>query len=181
MPGSCKRKNISPGLVHVYTGNGKGKTTAALGLALRAAGQGLRVCMVQFMKGKTNYGELRAAKKVGIVIRQFGRPDFVDKRNPDPRDISGAQQALSFAYGIMKSKGCDLLILDELNVALDFKLVGLKQVLTLLAEKPEGLELVIMGRYAPRALLRRADLVTEMKEVKHYYAKGVVARKGIEY
>ena len=170
-----------PGQIHVYTGNGKGKTTAALGLALRAAGQGRKVWVVQFMKGKTNYGELRSAKKIGIVIRQFGRPDFVDKKNPDPLDFRGAQQALSFAHGLMKGKRCDLLVLDELNVALDFKLVSLKQALTLIAEKPEGLELVITGRYAPRALLRRADLVTEMKEVKHYYKKGIAARQGIEY
>ncbi|HTY08418.1 MAG TPA: cob(I)yrinic acid a,c-diamide adenosyltransferase [Candidatus Edwardsbacteria bacterium] len=170
-----------PGQIQVYTGNGKGKTTAALGLALRAAGQGKKVRIVQFMKGKTNYGELRSAKKAGITIRQFGRPDFVDKKNPDPLDFRGAQQGLAFAYGIMKSGRCDLLVLDELNVALDFKLVGLKQVLTLIAKKPAGLELVITGRYAPRALLRRADLVTEMREVKHYYSKGVMARKGIEY
>ena len=175
------KKNNIPGMVQVYTGNGKGKTTAALGLALRAAGQGRKVWIVQFMKGKTNYGELRSAKKLGIIIRQFGRPDFVDKQNPDPLDFRGAQQALAFASQVMKTKRCDLLVLDELNVALDFKLVGLKQALTLIAEKPEGLELVITGRYAPREIIRRADLVTEMKEVKHYYAKGVTARKGIEY
>jgi cob(I)alamin adenosyltransferase len=175
-----KKKNI-PGMTHVYTGNGKGKTTAALGLALRSAGQGRKVFIVQFMKGKTNYGELRSARKLGIVIKQFGRPDFVDKKNPDPLDFRGAQQALAFASQVMKAKRCDLLVLDELNVALDFKLVGLKQAMALIAEKPAAMELVITGRYAPPQIIRRADLVTEMKEVKHYFAQGVVARKGIEY
>jgi cob(I)alamin adenosyltransferase len=169
------------GMIHIYTGNGKGKTTAALGLGMRAAGQGMRVCMVQFMKGKTNYGELRSAKKIGIVIRQFGRPDFVDKKNPDPRDFRGAQQALAFALEARTKKRCDILILDELNVALDFNLVSLKQVLALLADRPAGMELVITGRYAHKEIIRRADLVTEMKEVKHYYSKGISTRKGIEY
>lgn len=168
-------------MVQVYTGNGKGKTTAALGLAMRAAGQGKKVLVAQFMKGKTNYGELRSAKRLGIVVRQFGRPDFVDKRNPHPEDFRGAQQALAFALASMKARRCDVLVLDELNVALFFGLVTVEQALALIAAKPAGLELVITGRYAHRKVLAAADLVTEMKEVRHYYAKGVMARKGIEF
>ncbi|MRR09423.1 cob(I)yrinic acid a,c-diamide adenosyltransferase, partial [bacterium] len=115
------------GMVQVYTGNGKGKTTAALGLAMRAAGQGRKVLVVQFMKGKTNYGELRSAKKLGISVRQFGRPDFVDKKNPHPEDFRGAQQALAFALASMERRRCDILVLDELNVALFFDLVTVGQ------------------------------------------------------
>ncbi|MDI6739850.1 MAG: cob(I)yrinic acid a,c-diamide adenosyltransferase [Candidatus Edwardsbacteria bacterium] len=168
--------------IQVYTGNGKGKTTAALGLALRAVGQGLRVCVVQFMKGKTNYGELRSAKKLhSFTIKQFGRPDFVDKNNPHPEDFRGAQQGLAYAHDIMRKGKCDILILDELNLAVFFDLVSLKQVMKLVEEKPAGIELVITGRYAHKKLLAAADLVTEMKEIKHYYRHGVQARKGIEY
>ncbi|MCU0606493.1 MAG: cob(I)yrinic acid a,c-diamide adenosyltransferase [Candidatus Edwardsbacteria bacterium] len=169
------------GMVQVYTGNGKGKTTAALGLAMRAAGQGRKVLVVQFMKGKTNYGELKSARKLGIIVRQFGRPDFVDKDDPHPEDFRGAQQALAFALESMRRRRCDVLILDELNVALCFKLVGLKQVMALIAQRPSAVELIITGRYAHRNVLAAADLVTEMREVRHYYAAGVTARKGIEF
>jgi len=168
-------------MIHVYTGNGKGKTTAALGLAMRAAGQGRKVRVVQFMKGRTNYGELRSARKLGIGIRQFGRPDFVDKRNPHPEDVRGAQQALAFTREVMENSRCDILILDELNVALFFKLVSLKQVMAIIAQRPPDSELIITGRYAHKKVLAAADLVTEMREVRHYYARGVQARKGIEY
>jgi cob(I)alamin adenosyltransferase len=168
-------------MIQVYTGNGKGKTTAALGLGLRAAGQGLKVCMVQFMKGKTNYGELRSAKRLGITIRQFGRPDFVDKKNPHPEDFRGAQQGLAFALDAMSNGRCDILILDELNVALNYKLVSLRQVLALLAAKPSNIELVLTGRYAHKKILAAAGLVTEMKEIKHYYRQGTPARSGIEF
>lgn len=170
------------GMIHVYTGDGKGKTTAALGLGMRAAGHGRRVLMVQFMKGKTNYGELESAKRIpGFDIIQFGRPDFVDKRNPDPRDIEGAKEALGYAGEAMKLKSCDVLILDELNVALDFGLVKFGRVKELIDAKPEDMEMVITGRNAPRELIELADLVTEMREVRHYYRKGVQAREGIEH
>ena len=170
------------GMLQIYTGNGKGKTTASLGLALRAAGHGNIVCMIQFMKGQTNYGELESAKKIpGFEIRQFGRPDFVDKKNPDPRDIQGAREALAYAAQIIKRGGCDVLILDELNVACDFGLVDKQSVLELVDSKPEAMELVITGRYAPQWLLEKADLITEMKEIKHYYQQEVPAREGIEF
>jgi len=170
------------GMIHIYTGDGKGKTTAALGLGLRAAGHGRKVLMVQFMKGQVNYGELAAAKRIpGFEIVQFGRPDFVDRKNPDPRDVAGAREALKFAGDAIKAGRCDVLILDELNVALDFNLVTLDQARELLASKPEEMELVVTGRNAPPELAAMADLVTEMREVKHYYRQGIKARQGIEY
>ncbi len=170
------------GMVQIYTGNGKGKTTAALGLACRASGQQKKILMVQFMKGKVNYGELRSAKKLpGLTIRQFGRPSFVDKKNPVPADIKGAQLAMEFARKAFHSAKYDIIILDELNVALDFKLICLKEVLDLIATKPEKLELIITGRYAHPQVIKLADLVSEVKEVKHYYKQGVPARKGIEF
>lgn len=173
---------MEKGMIHVYTGDGKGKTTAALGLGMRAAGHGKKVLMVQFMKGRTNYGELESAKRVpGFTIVQFGRPEFVDKNNPDSRDVEGAREALAYAAEATKLRSCDLLILDELNVALDFKLVSIDQARELVSARPEGMELVITGRNAPPEILELADLVTEMREVKHYYRKGVPAREGIEH
>ncbi|OGF01532.1 MAG: cob(I)yrinic acid a,c-diamide adenosyltransferase [Candidatus Edwardsbacteria bacterium RIFOXYD12_FULL_50_11] len=170
------------GMIQVYTGNGKGKTTASLGLALRASGQKKKILMIQFMKGKVNYGELRSAKKLpGFTIKQFGRPSFVDKKNPAPADIKGAGQALEFAQKSFASGKYDIIILDELNVALDFNLVSLKDVLDLIATKPEKVELIITGRYAHPKVIKLADLVSEVKEVKHYYMQGVPARKGIEF
>lgn len=169
-------------MIQVYTGNGKGKTTAALGLAMRASGQGLRVCMIQFMKGKVNYGELASAEKLpGLDIRQFGRPDFVDKKKPDPLDVKMAGEALEYAEEQMKSGRYDIIILDELNVALDFNLVPLEKVVDLMKIWPRDLELVITGRYAKPEIIELADLVSEMREVKHYYQKGTEARRGIEF
>ena len=169
-------------MIQVYTGNGKGKTTASLGLAMRASGQKKKVLMIQFMKGKVNYGELKSAKLLpGFTIRQFGRPSFVDKKNPAPADIKGAQQALDFAAKTIGSKRYDIIILDELNVALDFKLIPLDEVLLMLAWAPKELELVITGRNAHPKVIRLADLVSEVREVKHYYRQGVQARKGIEF
>jgi len=169
-------------MIQVYTGNGKGKTTAALGLALRASGQKKKILMIQFMKGKVNYGELKSARLLpGFTIRQFGRPTFVDKKNPAPADIKGAQQALDFAAQTIGSRKYDIIILDELNVALDFKLVPLEEVLLMLAWAPKELELVITGRNANPKVIKLADLVSEVREVKHYYKQGVQARKGIEF
>jgi len=169
-------------MIQVYTGNGKGKTTASLGLALRASGQKKKLMMIQFMKGKVNYGELKSAKLLpGFTIKQFGRPTFVDKKNPAPADIRGAMEALDFAAKTIGSRKYDIVILDELNVALDFKLIPLDEVLLLLAWAPRELELVITGRNAHPKVIKLADLVSEVREVKHYYRQGVQARKGIEY
>ncbi len=170
------------GYIQVYTGNGKGKTTAALGLALRAAGCGLRTYIGQFLKGQP-YGELAAARKLApaITIEQFGRKGFVHvTENPDEEDIQRARAGLEKCRRAMLSKRYALVILDEVNVALRFRLLKIKDVLDLLNHKPADVELVLTGRYAPPALLRRADLVTEMKEKKHYYSRGVRARSGIE-
>lgn len=173
---------LQRGLIQVYTGNGKGKTTAALGLALRASGHGLRVLIIQFMKGWPNYGELRAVKQLpGVELRQFGRAEFVDRNNPDPADVRMAHDALRAAAEAMERGECDILILDEINVALDFGLITLDEVLRLLDAKPPTMELVLTGRNAHPELIRRADLVTEMLDIKHPYAEGVQARRGIEY
>jgi cob(I)alamin adenosyltransferase len=173
---------LEQGLIQVYTGDGKGKTTAALGLALRAAGHGLRVYIVQFMKGWPHYGELTALQRQpNITLVQFGRPDFVDKHNPDPQDVELAQQALRHSLDVLLNGGYDVIILDEINVALDYALVSLEQVLSLIESKPPHVELLLTGRNARPEVLARADLVTEMREVKHPYATGLCARKGIEY
>jgi len=169
------------GLIQVYTGDGKGKTTAALGLALRAAGHGFKTCVVQFMKGKTDYGELFVTKRIPeITIEQFGRPDFVEKGNPEPEDVQGAKDALEYASQAMLSGVYDIVVLDEVNVAVDFGLVSETDVLLVLEEKPRTVELVLTGRYAPQSFLDKADLVSEVREIKHPFDEGVMARKGIE-
>ncbi len=175
-------KKLKKGLIQVYTGNGKGKTTAALGLALRALGHGYRVCMVQFMKGGVRYGEIEIAKKLdNFEVKSFGRPEFVDKNNPEEIDIKLAHEALNYASEIIKSRKCDIVILDEINVALEWKLIKLSDVLDILKSKPEDVEIILTGRYAPKEIINLADLVTEMKEIKHPYQKGVKAREGIEF
>lgn len=170
------------GLIQVYTGDGKGKTTASLGLALRALGHGWRVKIIQFMKGDPGYGEITAAKGLaGLDIIQSGRPEFVNKKNPDPEDIRLARQGLDEATRALAEKDLDLLILDELNVALDFNLVSLEDVLRLIERKPPRLELVLTGRNAHEQVISRADLVSEIREIKHPYRRGIPARDGIEH
>jgi cob(I)alamin adenosyltransferase len=173
---------LNKGLIQVCTGEGKGKTTAALGLAMRAAGQGLKVYIVQFMKGWPYYGELKTVgQHPNITLRQFGRPDFVDKENPDPVDVRMAQEALDHAREIVVRGEHELVILDEVNVALAWKLIDLQDLLSLLGEKPEEVELVLTGRHAHPEVIAHADLVTEMREIKHPYQKGVTSRRGIDY
>jgi cob(I)alamin adenosyltransferase len=168
--------------VQVYTGTGKGKTTAALGLALRAVGKGLKVYMIQFMKGDIEYGEITTAKKMeNFEIVQIGRPDFVDKSNPAEIDIKLAHDALDHAREIIGSNKYDIVILDEINVAMDWKLIETEKVLELIKSKPDHIELVLTGRYAPQEIIEIADLVTEMQEIKHPYNDGVEARNGIEH
>ncbi len=169
-------------MIQIYTGNGKGKTTAALGLALRAVGHKKRVLMIQFMKGKINYGELKAARQLkNFEIEQFGRSSFVDRDNPAPIDRRLAQKGFERAKEAVKSKRYDIIILDELNVALDYGLISLNDVIEFLKTIPKKTELVITGRYMPEELIPYADLVSEIREVKHYFQKGIKARKGIEY
>jgi cob(I)alamin adenosyltransferase len=168
------------GYVHVYTGNGKGKTTAALGLALRAAGAGLRVYIGQFVKGM-RYSEIKAFErfKEQVTIQQFGRDCFVD-HDLKEEDIAVARQGLDVVRDVITSGDWDVVVLDEANIAVLFGLFEVDDLLDLIDQKPIGQELVITGRYADRRLLLQADLVTEMKEVKHYYNQGVEARVGIE-
>ncbi len=174
-------KGLERGLIQLYTGDGKGKTTAALGQAFRAAGHGLKTLVIQFMKGNIEYGELEASRRLGLItIRQMGRETFVSKENPDPVDVEWAEKALAMAAEEIVSGRWDMLILDELNVALDFALVTKEAVERVLDSKPPRMELLLTGRYAPGWLKTRADLVTEMREVKHYYNEGVAARVGIE-
>jgi len=182
LPESDGSRGLERGIVQVYTGNGKGKTTAALGLALRAAGQGLRVHIVQFMKGWPYYGELGALQhQPNITLVQFGRAGFVNRQNPDPEDVQRAQEALRHSLDVLHDGQYDVVILDEINVALDFHLVSLEQVLGLFEARPPHVELVLTGRNAHPQVIARADLVTEMVEVKHPYSTGVQGRKGIEY
>ena len=170
------------GTIQIYTGNGKGKTTAALGQALRAVGQGFQVIVIQFMKGKINYGELEAVKKLaGFTIEQYGLPTFVNKAKPSKEDIALAKKGFARAKEVILSDKYDMVILDEINVALDYGLVPLKELLEVVKQKPQNIELILTGRYAPKELIEVADLVTEMKEIKHHYRKGIQARKGIEY
>ena len=173
---------LEKGLVQVYTGNGKGKTSAAFGLALRAAGRGLKVYIIQFIKGGFDYGELYVIDKIpNITLKAFGRGKFVTAKPPDNEDVKLAKEALKLANGIVKSGEYDVIILDEANVALSLGLIGLEEVLTLIETRPVHVELVLTGRSAPGEIVQVADLVTEMKEVKHPYQKGVEARRGIEY
>jgi len=173
---------MEKGLIQVYTGNGKGKTTAALGLALRAVGHGLKVFIIQFMKGNINYGELEAAKKLSpyLTIKQTGRETFVSKDLPDPIDVKLAKEGFTLAEEVIQNGAYDIVILDEINVAIDYGLIPLSQIISLLDKKPPGVELILTGRNAPPEIIEKADLVTEMVEKKHYYKKGIKVRNGIE-
>lgn len=172
---------MKKGYVQVYTGDGKGKTTAALGLALRAAGHGMRTYIGQFMKGQF-YGELEALRgHPYITVEQYGDPNCWVRRDAvTPKQIAQAQRGLERAREAMLSGQYDIVVLDEVNVAIWFGLLTVEEVLALLDERPEGVEVVLTGRRAPQELIDRADLVTEMREVKHYYTQGVMARDGIE-
>jgi len=169
-------------MIQIYTGNGKGKTTAALGLGLRAVGHGLKVIMIQFMKGEINYGELEAVKHLpGFKIEQYGRPDFVNPENPDKEDIRLAEQALKRAAKVIKNKEFDIVILDEINVAVSFGLIKAEKVIELIKNTSKKTELILTGRYMPEEFIKYADLISEVREVKHHFQAGVSARKGIEY
>jgi cob(I)alamin adenosyltransferase len=177
-----EKPKLSPGLVQVYTGNGKGKTTASLGLALRAVGHGFRVCILQFMKGSTVYGELESARRLApeLTIEQVGRDTFVSRSHPDPEDLEMARKGFEKARDAVFSGDFDLVILDEINCAVDFGLVPLADLKDLIRFKPAHTELVLTGRGAHPEIVELADLVTEMREVKHYFNSGQHARKGIE-
>jgi len=175
-------EDLHKGMIQVYTGDGKGKTTAALGLAFRAAGHSHKVFMIQFMKGPEKTGELMAAEKLApfLIIKPMGRSGFINKAHPDPQDKALARKALDFARDIILNQPIDILILDEINVAVSFGLLTVEAVLDFINRKPDSLELILTGRYADPKILEKADLVTEMKNIKHYFSRGVPDRKGIE-
>jgi cob(I)alamin adenosyltransferase len=167
-------------LIQVYTGNGKGKTTAALGLAIRAAGAGFNVYIGQFAKGRA-YSELTALKSIkNIQVEQFGRRCFI-RAKPDKEDVRLAADGLKRVKKLILSGKHRLVILDEINIAIEFKLVNSREVSAILKSAPRNTEIVLTGRYASPEILKLADLVSEIKEKKHYYNKGVKARKGIEF
>jgi cob(I)alamin adenosyltransferase len=172
---------LKKGFVHLYTGDGKGKTSAAMGLALRAAGAGFSVYIAQFAKG-SDTGELKSLEKASkkIVVRQFGTRSFI-KKIPTKIDRTLASKAMAEAEVAIAEGKFDVVILDELCIACLYKMVPVAKVVDLIKNKPEHVELVITGRNAPAELVEAADLVTDMRMVKHYFDKGVMARKGIEY
>ena len=171
------------GLIIVNTGDGKGKTTAAFGLALRAAGQGFKVLIIQFMKGQENIGELDALTKckLPIEVKRFGRPGFVQSRACEPLDIYLADRGLNLFRHVLPLSDYGMIILDEILVAIDFGLLKEKALLEVLEMRPPHMHVVLTGRNATRRILDMADLVTAMKEVKHPYKVGVKAQAGIEY
>jgi len=168
--------------IQIYTGNGKGKTTAAIGQAVRAAGHGLKTFIIMFMKDHP-YGELKILEELKefITVERLGNDAFVFRKEPPSQDdLDTAQAGLTRAREIIQGGEYDIVILDEICVTTYFKLLTPEDVIPLLKEKPDGVELILTGRYCPEAWLELADLVTEMKEIKHYYQKGVIARDGFE-
>jgi len=169
------------GYIQVYTGNGKGKTTAAFGLALRAVGAGKKVFIAQFVKGQS-YSEIEAVNRFlpSITIKQYGLECFIVKK-PKKEDIEAARGGLDEVDGIIRSGDYDMVILDEASIALFYKLFTTGELINVISKRKKETEIIITGRYAPREITDMADVVTEMKEIKHYYNDGVKARKGIEY
>jgi cob(I)alamin adenosyltransferase len=171
------------GYVQVYTGDGKGKTTASLGLVLRASGYGHRSCIVSFLKGDPNYGELRFIREHMPMVDYHlaGRMNFVDPANPDPADIEIAQQGLATVREAVASGEYHIVVCDEINVAVNLGLIEAQDVLDIINSKPDHVEIVLTGRDVPDAFVARADLVTEMRMIKHFYEAGIPARRGIEF
>ena len=179
---SAGSKRLRRGCVQVLTGNGKGKTTAALGTVLRAIGHGLRAYIVVFMKGDYPYGEWNTlAKLPNITVTTFGFRDFTNPDNLKPEEIEQAKQALVAAREAMISGNYDLVVLDEVNVAIAFKLIKVEEVLKLIKDKPADVELILTGRYADAELIKQADLVTECLKIKHPFDEGITSREGFEF
>ena len=179
---SSSSEPFTKGLVQVFTGEGKGKTTAALGAVIRALGHGLRAYIVYFMKGDYPYGERNILSKLpNVTIASFGSLEFVDPVNVKPEEKEQARQALAATREAMLSGNYDLIVLDEINLAVAWKLVELDEVVRLITDKPQNVELILTGRQADTKLVQLADLVTEMLKIKHPYDEGMIARKGIEY
>ncbi len=173
---------LDKGYVQIYTGNGKGKTSAALGIALRAAGAGYKTLIIQFMK-KFPYSETSSLKKFSglIAVEQWIGDKFVIKRSaPSEEELDEAKRALERAREALRGDEFDIIIMDEICVSIYFKLYDTNEILEIIKSKPDGKELILTGRYCPQELIDAADLVTEMKEIKHYYEQGVLSRKGID-
>jgi cob(I)alamin adenosyltransferase len=176
------QKSPDKGLVEVFTGDGKGKTSAALGVALRALGHDLKIFIVFFMKGGFPYGEQKTLSQLPkVTFVRFGPETFVDPNNVTRADKEEAKKALNAARKAILSNDYDIVILDEINVAAAWKLIDVDEVIKLIQEKPEKLELILTGRYADDKIIDLADLVTNMTKVKHPYDRGILARKGIDY
>lgn len=174
---------MDTGYIQIYTGNGKGKTIAALGLALRAAGAGFRTLIIQFMKEKFPYSELNSINMLAeyVTIERFGSDvHVIEKRPPSEWEREDAKRGVKRAHEALTGGAYEILILDEICVAVHFGLIAEDDVLPLLRERPEGVELILTGRYCPDKWIELADLVTEMREVKHYFQRGVTSRKGID-
>jgi len=181
-PVSNPQGSYGKGLLEIFTGDGKGKTSAALGVALRASGHGLNVFIVYFMKGKFPYGEQKALSQLtNIEFAQYGQLSFVDPNNVTQAEKGEAKRALAAARKVVLSNNYDVVILDEINVAIAWKLIEIEEVIKLIGEKPDKVELILTGRYADDRLIDLADLVTNMTKVKHPYDKGTLSRKGIDY
>ncbi len=169
------------GLVMVYTGNGRGKTTAAMGQAVRALGHGYRVFIIHFLKGR-DYGEYLAFKDfAGVEIVRAGREQFIDRNNPAAEDIDLTRAGFERARDAIYSREFHLVIMDEINVAMHYSLVAVDEVITMLNGRPPGVDVILTGRYAPAEIIATADMVSEIKEIKHHYQAGIKSRKGIEY
>jgi cob(I)alamin adenosyltransferase len=169
------------GVLLVVTGNGKGKTTSAFGTALRSLGHGFKIAVVQFMKGRI-YGELEVLRdRLGVDVWQFGRNAFVDSKNPDPRDLDLARQGLDKAWEIVRAQQHDLLILDEIIYVASYGLLPESEVLELARARPRWMDLILTGRGASAELIELADTVSEVREIKHHYKKGIESRAGMEY
>jgi cob(I)alamin adenosyltransferase len=182
MTGTPQASSDRKGLVQVFTGDGRGKTSAALGTALRSLGHDFKVCIVHFMKGNFPYGEQKVLSRLpDVTLQIFGRLSFVDPNNPEAEDIEEARKALEASRAAVLSGDYDLVVLDEINVASAWGLVSVEDVVKLLKQKPGHVEVILTGRYADDRLIELADLVTEMRAVKHPFNQGIEARAGCEY
>ena len=169
-------------MLQVYTGTGKGKTTAALGVAFRGAGYGLKTTMFSFLKDDPNYGEARAAGVLpGFVLKQVGRDEFVNFYDPDPIDLQMVRDGWELAKLVIANREADIIILDELNIVLATNMLPTEEVAEFLAEHKNDVEIILTGRGAPLQIMNIADLVTDMKEVKHYFSQNVSSRNGIDH
>ena len=173
------------GIVIVYTGKGKGKTTAALGIALRASGYEKKICMIQFIKGSWHYGEMDSSKKLEPKFEMIavgkGFVGIIDDKSPKEEHQKIAQEAIKISNEKIQSGNYDIVILDEINYAVNLELISVKDVLSLIKSKPMGVDLILTGNYAKEEIIEAADLVTEMKEIKHPFQRGIKAKKGIDF